>query len=499
MNYNYKLVSASQIEDFRRPYWWLFPGETDKNILPYDIKTLRSHSRRIYANLGPLRVAVREKAMYCVGRHWIAKNYGPDKDYKQASEEWLKDIWYPMCNVLGPEFDFQTTLDIMSINLDVVGEIFIYLTENDEGFPMIQLIPAHKVDQPRQKDSIDAKGILQIGPYKGYKCDYGVIKNKQGRPIAYHVIGIEEEDDQFIGTDNIIRLREIEMGDETRSIPTMSHGINQGRSILSLLENEQEFLEAASRIALIESNELGGLDPNAPENALALRPSPPTDVGDGATNPGNNPNGQNRVYSEEWKQSGETRYFKSRSGGNVTAFQFQRPAKEWSDFMDKLGRFLIDPIWPYFLVDKEDSLGGANARGILARANRIVQDRQDLLRKAARRIIQYAVAKGSKIKRIPTSDQWYLWDFTLPARITVDFGRDAKAEILECEAGLLDPAEVIEARGRSYQDFLLSYYRNAAMDQIIRMQVEKETGVDLSDVKQAIPIAGSGQPDEVDS
>jgi hypothetical protein len=68
------------------------------------------------------------------------------------------------------------------------------------------------------------------------KCVWGVVKNPQGRAIAYHVLGDDESQDRIVSADNLLRLRELCLGDETRAIPTGSHGINQGRSILSLIE-----------------------------------------------------------------------------------------------------------------------------------------------------------------------------------------------------------------------------------------------------------------------
>jgi hypothetical protein len=492
----YKLVDAAQLEDFTQPFWWnTFHGPSDRSIQASDVETLCSHSRRLYANLGPLRTAIQDKAMYAVGRHWLPVFKGSDQAFKLAAQDWLVHNFYPVCNVLGQEFDFQTTLWLLSVHLDVFAEVFIYLTEADNGYPQIQLVPRHRVNQPRKPGSIDRNAKLVGGPYDGYLCKQGVVKNKAGRAIAFHVLGDAEDgsEDQFVNTDDMVRLRELEIGDETRAIPATSHGINQGRSILSLLQNEQRFLELASRIALIENNELGGLDPNDPQNALLVRPAPPGGNLDGEPAPQN----PARSAYDEYQEQAQTRYFRGKDGGSLTPFQFQRPAKEWHDFIGVELRFLIDPIWPYYLVDREGELGGANCRALAARANRLVQDRQDLLRKAARRIVQYGVAKGSKIGRIPESDEWWMWDFTLPPRITVDFGRDAKAELLEIEGEIMDPAEPIEARGKSYEEFLFQFYRNQARKRQIKAQVEQETGVDLSDLPEP-QVSGGGQASEVD-
>src|SRR5260221_8618709 len=285
---NYKLVKASQLEDFTRPFLWTFALETDKAILGSDVYIRRAHAFYIFKNLGPLRVAIQEKAMYATGHnHWLPVYAGGDPAYKTDVADWLKNNWYPVCNVLGEEFDFQTTLYLMSIHLDVWGEFFLYLTETDEsfdgagdgGYPPIQIIPAYRLDQPRGNGRFNSESVLTdrdyAGIFTGYKCVQGVVKNKQGRAIAYNVLGDTPEDDRIIAANDMIRVRELDLGDETRATPTSSHGINQGRSILSLLENEQEFLEAASRINILEWNEWGGQDPSDPQNLLSLAGAPP--------------------------------------------------------------------------------------------------------------------------------------------------------------------------------------------------------------------------------
>jgi len=517
---NYKLIRASHPEDFTRPYVRRFPLRTDRAVPLVDIDVLRSHVFYLFKNLGPLRVAIQEKAMYAVGpNHWLPVFMGQDDAYRQEVEEWLIWNWYPISNVLGDEFDFQTSLYLISVNLDVWGEAFIYLTETEEsesgagdgGYPQIQFIWVYQIDQPRKSGALGKDNILTGdafgGKYQGFKCEMGVVKNKQGRAIAYSVLMDDPEDDDLIAANDLIRVREMDLGDETRATPTASHGIDQGRSILSLFSNEQDFLENASRINLLEYNDLAGLDPTNPENTLSVMPNgQPGSTIDMGNTQGADTNPPSitgkRINTLEWMMRSQTRYFNPKTGNKLEAFQFQRPANEWHMFVDKLCRYLVDPIWPWYLVDKEAELGGAQARGLLSRANRIIQDRQALLRRVARRCVQYAVAKATKIGRVPESDQWWMWNFTLPPRITVDFGRDSKAEILEVENDLMDAAETVEARGRGpYEAYLRQLYKNKALKILVKQETEKQMGVEIPE-EQPSPAqvpAGGGSGKEQDT
>src|ERR1700751_1965475 len=287
---NYKLIRAAHPEDFTRPYVRRFPLKTDLAVPLTDIGVLRSHVFYLFKNLGPLRCAIQEKAMYATGsNHWLPVFMGDDDDYRAEVEEWLIFNWYPICNVLGEEYDFQTTLFLLSVNLDVWGEFFLYLTESEEsepgagdgGYPMIQIIWVYQVDRPRAPNALDSDsrltGAAFGGKFKGFKCEMGVVKNRQGRAIAYSVLMDDPADDDLIAANDMIRVREIDLGDETRATPTSSHGVDQGRSMLSLLSNEQDFLENASRVNLIEFSDLAGLDPNDPQSLYSGLNTPPGD------------------------------------------------------------------------------------------------------------------------------------------------------------------------------------------------------------------------------
>lgn len=518
---NWKLIRASAPEDFTRPYVGRFPLKTDKAVPMGDIGTLRSHVFYLFQNLGPLRVAIQEKAMYAVGsNHWLPIFVGNDEAYKSEVEQWLILQWYPICNVLGEEYDFQTTLYLLSVNLDVWGEFFLYLTESEDsepgagdgGYPMIQIVWVYQIDQPRATGALDNANRLTGnafgGKFRGLKVEMGVVKSAQGRAVAYSVLMDDPANDDLISANDMIRVRELNLGDETRATPTAAHGIDQGRSMLSLLSNEQDFLENASRVNLLEYNDLAGLDPNDPQSMYSGLATPP---GDTIVPPNQPPNGTSspingmRTTAQEWMQRAQTRYYNPQKGNKLEAFQFNRPAQEWSEFMDKLSRFLIDPIWPFYLVDREGEIGGATVRSVLARANRIIQDRQQLIRRVARRCVQYAVAKATKTGRLPKNEQWWMFNFTVPARITVDYGRDSKSDVLEIQAGTLDPAQVVEARGEEWQTFNTQKYRNQAAAIKIKQRVEQETGIQLPD--QPPPVLGgsskggggdSGFPDSGD-
>jgi hypothetical protein len=151
----YKLIKGTQVWDGRSPYEMLFPPESDKNVSLGDVKTLRSAALNIFSNLGPVRTAILDKQMYVVGRSFAPRYLSDDSAFAAEAVPWLLNNFYPVCNLQGEEFDFITTMGLLSVHCDVFGECFIYLTSYpDSGFPAIQLIPCWKVDQPRQTGAL---------------------------------------------------------------------------------------------------------------------------------------------------------------------------------------------------------------------------------------------------------------------------------------------------------------------------------------------------------
>ena len=73
---------------------------------------------------------------------------------------------------------------------------------------------------------------------------------------------------------------------------------------------------------------------------------------------------------------------------------------------------------------------------------RAVEDRQDLLRPVARRVVGYAVAKAIKEGLLPGNAEWYKWNFTLPARMTADYGRDSNADREDYLAGITNLGDI---------------------------------------------------------
>ena len=402
-----------------------------KEVPMGDWLTLVSDSRKLYSNLGPAKGAINDKAVYSVGRAWDPKFQGKDQAWGAQATAWLK-AWYRVADVRGGMFDFKTDLNVSSISVDRDGEIYILLTETATGWPQIQLIPATLIGNR----GIDTP--MSDGPYKGLKNIQGIIYNENGQAVAYQVLGENPDDDEIYSALNLIQIFDPEWADQVRGFPAFTHALLDLKDLRTIQGNENMVSAICSTIGIIESNEMGAPDPNDPANFLRKNAV--------ATNTGITGGPQMTVQNFAGVVA---RYFRAGAGSKLEQLKLDRPGEVWEQFMNRLIRnACVGAGWPYELTWDSSQLGGANVRLLLARAMRTVEDRQDLLRPVARRIVGYAVAKAIKLGILPANDEWYAWDFSLPARISVDYGRDANADREDYLLGLTNMGDILEEEGK---------------------------------------------------
>jgi hypothetical protein len=438
MRTEWRLYSASEWEQGKRTYYPLLDPVADRHIDSWSITKLRSDSRKVFVNFGPLRTAVYERARYSVGHAWLPRFVGEDTDWGKLASDWLTRIWYQTGNLAGNRWNWWESLKIESRYLDVFGEIFIYKVIDKDGFPRYQHIPPYRIDVPRSNNSINQDGLLTSGPYAGLKCTYGVVQNEAGAAVAYCVRGSKPENDRIIPADQLMHVGCWEFIDQTRPISNIAHGILDIRDSMAVQANEKRALEIASSIAVLESNPVGGVDINDSTNFIraeanrvgtqienAAPPIPPGFQTDPTP-----------VVARKWTDNGEYKYFKADTGSDVKAFQFQRPAEQLTSFLDRLGRNCINFIFPYDLIMAPNAPNSGATRSLWVRANNLTRERQVDLYPAAKQRVLFAVSRAIELGILPETEDWAEWEFSLPKKPSIDAGRDAQQDREDLKAGI---------------------------------------------------------------
>lgn len=432
-----------------------------KLIPRHDRGTILSLSRRLYTNFGVLKAAVDQKANYSVGHAWQPCFRSPDAERGKLAMEWVQDRFYPICDIRGSVFYWQQVLTLVSQALDRDGECYILLTESEQGDPRVQMIPAHRVGQ--REDG--AKGLVEKGLYRGAKIRDGVIMNKVGRPIAYRVLGEERDGsrDQDISARDLVHVFDPDFVEQERGLPAFTHALKDFVHCLQSTEYERIAQMMVSSLGLIEYNELGGPNPDDPAFTLNQDTSDAT-----------------KGITTQYYDGGQTRYFKANSGAKLEPVVHARPGDLWERFHDRMIRMGLAGVqWPMALIWKSSGQGTAE-RSEVVRARRSIEQRQATLRRAAQRVVSYAVGKAIDRGELEPFTRFWDIDFTLPPRLTVDDGRENSAMLDQIEAGALTMAEYQGYKGRTEEAHWREYWTGMAIKEKARQEVEAKTGVPLA-------------------
>lgn len=457
---NWKAARAAQW-DAERPWEPVERKDIDKLIPSQDRETLVSHSRRLYINFAPVGLAIDGRSTYAVGRAFAPIFGGKDKAWGEQATQWLSDIFYAIGDVRGGMHDLKTNFYTWSTSIDVDGDVFILLTETPNGFPTYQGIPSHRIRTPQ--------GMSDGDKMRGGTLRDGIIYWPSGAPKEYAFCDANGSLSEWIPSQNIIPLFDPQWQMQGRGIPSLTAAINDCRDMLQSIDWERLAMLQLSSISIIEYNDTGGPDPDDPFSAL------------------NGAESGNGGISVQSMDGGTVRYFKSNSGGKIETIQNNRPGNPFNDFHDRLLRSAYASLrWPYAFYNGHQSGGGTAQRTEIAMAQRSIEDRQDILFYAARRLVGYAISKAIKRGDLPPSSEWYKWTFSTPPKLTIDDGRVAKELESKWKMGALNMRDIVSMHGKSLEDHYRERATEIALRKLAKEEAENTYGVEIDDREMAM-------------
>lgn len=434
-------------------------------VPPSDRATLVSASRRLYLNQPVLSGAVEQRSMYAIGKAWLPKFTGADKEFGDAAKAWLEELFFPLCDVRGPVFDFKTNLYLWSDAIDRDGETFIALTESKSGFPQIQGIPCHRVATPRSMED----GPIKSGPYRNARLTDGVAYNRQGTPIAFAYVDEAMDLIQWVSLRDAIHLYDPAWQEQGRGLPAFTPSLNALRDAMQSHDLETMAQAMLSGRVFIEWNETGGPDTGDPAFAL-------TGGGEAATTPG--------VQVENINGPLNT-YYRANSGSKLETLYNPRPGEAWESFQSRIHRLALVGInWPAAMLLEATGQGTAE-RAAQNMAQRSVEDRQELLKRPAKIIVSWAIAKAIKAGMLPASPDWYRWDFTMPPKLTIDDGRVGKELDTAWKSGWQNHEDILGMHGKTLEE----HYDQRAREVYLRKKAAAKwsiEGIEVEDREMAM-------------
>jgi len=451
---NYRAARAAN-HNSHRP-WEPIERKDISDLVPEsDRITLMSHARRIYLNFGPIKNAINQRSMYAVGRAFVPHFTGKDSAFGETATEWLTETFYPIGDTRGGMHDLKTNLFGFSSALDVDGEIFILLTETKTGFAQYQGIPSHRIATPAG---------FRDGASRGGELKDGIVYYPWGAAKEYAFVDKDGKLVEWLPAANVIHLYDPEWQYQGRGLTALTHCINDCRDLIQSTDFERLAMLQMSSISLIEYNDNGGPDMDDPYNAL---------TGNCSTEKG---------MTVQSMDGGTVRYFKSNSGGKVETLVNNRPGNPFLDFHDRLLKSAFAGLnWPYAFYNGHGAGGGTAQRTEIAMAQRSIEDRQDLLFYAAKRLVGFAIAKAQKRGDLPQSADWYKWEFSTPPKLTIDDGRITKELETLWKMGAANMRDIVSMRGKSYEDHIRDRAEEIALRKIAAQDAAKLYGIEIED------------------
>lgn len=418
-----------------KPRYWL-AADTKSNVSEYDRWELVNYSRQLYAQVDVLGTAVDQKNSWAFGDAWDPHYLGRNQKWGEEATVFLKEQFYPMCNLRGALYDLKTSQMLSGRAWDIDGDDAMLLTESEKGFPQLAFFPSTRVgmtatgtrgNMDNSKPGSGPNATVSGGRFDGAKIFDGVILDRNNRIIGLRIV-LEEGKTQDVSAYNADLAYEPTWCDQGRGIPRIATSLLRWMNLQDIDEFLQRGMKRASSIGLITKNEEG--EAGLGNEVITGEQDPDVTTGlaqnEKQVTGGENP----QVYYEEI-EGGEMYYLNSTAGEELKALDYKNPHPNSEAFVERIQRGAISSVgWLYELLNLS-STGRAPSRLACDIANQSIWQRQSAGYRRWKRIIGYAVAKAMKSGYLSRNDDGsdpYLWEPGLPKQLSVDAGNDEQAD-----------------------------------------------------------------------
>lgn len=434
-----------------------------RNVSSMGLRQLRNVGNYIFANFPPVHGALLEQAELSAST-FIPQFIGEDKDWGAQAESMLMEHGRIMDLSGWPSDDCNYRKNLI-IGVRRDGDHATLLTENEDGYPFIQVIETHRIG------NWSGDSVVADGPYKGLPMINGVIVNEFGSTVAYRVY----DNPNFSNTYRDIPAQSLILSFFPK-YPNQKRGITDmaccAEFVSDALTSQQYELLAqmiGSSITLVETNEAGEPAPGA---------SFVTPATAGSTTTGT-PTG---LITESY-DGGTIRYIRSGSGEKIDSFSNDRPSANSQAFIATILRSAFAGMeWPIDFSLDPTKAGGAQMRVVVEKVISTILKNQALVEKNMRRIDGYRISKFIKLGLLPENKEWWKWTYQGPAMPTADAKYDSDIALQEIRGGIDTRARACARRGTYYEE--VDAQRELETDSLLAraQRLSKKYGMTIQEV-----------------
>lgn len=389
--------------------------DSHQNLDPWTRRQLLSTSQFLYENVGFAKGAVRDIGRYSIGNTLIPQSQIADKAVRTAYENYWNN-WANIPEVTN-QWNYGDICRMRSYAVDVAGDIGQIYTQTPNGFPRLQIVEAHRIESDPN--------------IEGFRD--GVLCDALGAP-AFYSVRVDDGDYRKIEARNFALLFDPDRVDQKRGKTAFHHALNTLRDILEILSAEKTGVKVNATLALIiklAAAEAQGSSAMFGKQAVQSLPNEDLNL--------------DRLI--------EGMIPRLRAGEEIMSHSSDRPSPTFTGFLDYLLRDVANGLGlPWEFVWDSSKLGGSGNRLAIHKAQRKFDERQALMKKIATRDWGYVVSKAAKKGDLPYHPDWWRVVWQTTRKITVDEGRDAKANRDDIFAGLRTMSEDYAERGMDWEE-----------------------------------------------
>jgi lambda family phage portal protein len=387
-------------------------------------------ARDLADNFPPVRSLLLKFATYVSGRiAYQARTGDHDVDTK-IEKYWQK--WMNECDFLG-RHNFTTLLQLAVTAILRDGDCGFIIVRDGEDLKL-QSVEADRIGSPYDRTDTDK--------YIG-----GINVDDYGRPVSYTIF-TRTINNQYISPVDIVAKEFIHLFDaarldEYRGRSAFATALNATRDLQEAIKAEVQAIKYASYQSGVITTESGAAD-----------------AGDYFAR--GNSNDQGQVARLQSLDPGTVNYLGS--GEKMEMFKSDRPTGAFGEFIRLIQAHICMAVGlPYgFAFDADKS--GPMARMEAAMAERTFLRWRGLLEgKFLDRIKNIILLDAAARGLIPDSEFLLDGRWCWPAKVSIDYGREANADINLWKAGLKTAGQIYSDMGEDYEEALRARAKESAM------------------------------------
>lgn len=393
------------------------PVDFHEELTPFTRCELVDRMRSLTKNSGFVREYQRTMALYSAPV--TPQSMVEDHEWAKEAEE-LYAARRRVADVTG-RFSGNQIQAFSSKSIDGDGELFIIKTLDPvTRLPLLQLIETHRVGDFGMNDTID-----------GIKVD------KQGKPIAIRVL-LDNGKSKLVPMQYVMHLYDPESPSAYRHAPTMAHSINHRLDVEELFAIEKKGVKDTLDKTFIWKL-LGGGDMDDEDLASMVGGTQSAEA------ERTNPQAAGRIIGGK--------NIIAQPGESVEAITSQRPNPTFTGFIDALDRESALGALAYEFFVNPGGLNGQAARIVIARVQRVVQRRSDVILERYLRpdwffVIGNAIDNGE----LAPVKNWHKITGGYPKQVTIDAGRNDASIRENIAMGLTPPSEAFAEKGLGFAE-----------------------------------------------